>query len=90
MILPGLVSLAFYRRRPNALQIVLGVIVTVILSALLGYVSPGGPLGQIGSVIVAVVGGLLLYFGILAYLIYRYQPSHAAAPRTTPPDSRSA
>lgn len=85
MILPGLVSLAFYRRRPSSTQTVLGVVVTIVLSAVLGYVSPGGPLGQLGSVVVAVVGGLVLYFGILAYLVYRYQPRHASASATTPP-----
>jgi uncharacterized membrane protein YeaQ/YmgE (transglycosylase-associated protein family) len=85
MILPGLISIAFYKRRPSALQITLGLAATVILSALLGYISPGGPLGQWGSVVVAVIGGVLLYFGILAYLYYRYQPRHAESPMATPP-----
>jgi hypothetical protein len=72
MMLPGLVSLAFYRRRPKSGQIVLGAAFTVVASAALGYFSPGGPLGQLGSVIVAVVGGVAIYFGILLYLYTRY------------------
>ena len=87
MILPGLVSLAFYKRRPSNLEVVVGMIVTIALSAVLGYVSPGGPLGQLGSVVVAVIGGLLLYFGILAYLIYRYQPRHARSTVASPADA---
>jgi len=89
MILPGLISVAFYKRRPSALQVGLGLAATVVLSALLGYVSPGGPLGQLGSVIVAVAGGVALYVAILWYLVYFYQPRHAnppmQAPPTTPP-----
>jgi uncharacterized membrane protein YeaQ/YmgE (transglycosylase-associated protein family) len=88
MILPGLISLAFYRRRPSIVQIILGLAATVVLSALLGYVSPGGPLGQTGSVIVAIIGGVILYFGILAYLYYRYQPRHATPPVPAPPATR--
>jgi hypothetical protein len=87
MILPGLISLAFYKRRPTGLQIALGLIATVGLSAALGYVSPGGALGQWGSVVVAIIGGVLLYFGILAYLFHRYQPHLAAASPTVPPAS---
>ena len=85
MILPGLISLAFYKRSPGPGQIVLGLVATVVLSALLGYISPGGPLGQLGSVIVAVVGGVVLYFAILAYLYYRYIPKHARPPVPTSP-----
>lgn len=73
MMLPGLVSFAFYRRRPTGAQVAMGVIVTVAASSALGYISPGGPLGQLGSVVVAVVGGLAIYFGILFYLTTRYQ-----------------
>jgi len=89
MILPGLISLAFYKRSPSRLQIGLGLLATVVLSALLGYVSPGGPLGQVGSVIVAVIGGAVLYFAILAYLVYRFrrkprEPSTRAPPALSP------
>jgi hypothetical protein len=79
---PGLISIAFYKKRPSPVQLVGGVAATVALSALLGYISPAGPLGRVGSVIVAIVGGLVLYFGILAFLLYYYQPKHAAAPTT--------
>lgn len=85
MILPGLISVAFYRRRPSTAQVVLGVAATVVLSALLGYVSPPGPLTQLGSVVVAIAGGVLLYVGVLLYLVYRYQPRHAAAVASHPP-----
>jgi uncharacterized membrane protein YeaQ/YmgE (transglycosylase-associated protein family) len=85
MIAPGVISLAFYKRRPSRVQVILGLVATVVLSALLGYISPGGPLGQVGSVIVAVVGGVILYVAILAYLVYRYQPKHAKPPRPTAP-----
>lgn len=85
MILPGLISIALYKRRPSTTQVVLGLAATVALSALLGYVSPGGPLGQIGSVIVAIVGGVLLYVAILAYLWYAYYPRHLNPPAPIPP-----
>jgi hypothetical protein len=86
MILPGLVSVAFYRRRPSPVQIALGIVVTVVLSAIIGYVSPPGPLGSVAaSVVVAIGGGLLLYVAILAYLLYVYQPGRRAA-ASAPPD----
>ncbi|MCI4344740.1 MAG: hypothetical protein L3J87_03850 [Thermoplasmata archaeon] len=88
MILPGLISLAFYKRRPTGAQILAGLAATIALSAVLGYVSPPGPLTQLGSVIVAIVGGVLLYAAILVFLLYRYQPRRAGAPlppRPTPP-----
>jgi uncharacterized membrane protein YeaQ/YmgE (transglycosylase-associated protein family) len=85
MFVPGIISLAFYKRRPSRVQVILGLVATIVLSALLGYVSPSGPIGQIGSVILAVVGGVILYVVILAYLIYRYQPRHAKPPMPTPP-----
>lgn len=84
VILPGLISIAFYKRRPSTTQIVLGLVATVLLSALLGYVSPGGPLGQVGSVIVAIIGGVLLYVAILAYLWYVYYPKHSKPPVSAP------
>ena len=85
MILPGLISLAFYRRRPSVGQVILGLLATAALSAVLGYFSPAGPLTRNGSIIVAVVGGVALYFAILAYLYYRYQPRHANSPMPTRP-----
>jgi uncharacterized membrane protein YeaQ/YmgE (transglycosylase-associated protein family) len=85
MIAPGIISLAFYKRRPSRVQVILGLVATIVLSALLGYISPGGPLGQLGSVIVAVVGGVILYVAILAVLLYWYQPRHAKPPMAKPP-----
>jgi uncharacterized membrane protein YeaQ/YmgE (transglycosylase-associated protein family) len=86
MFAPGVISLAFYKRRPSRVQVILGLVATIVLSALLGYISPSGPLTQLGSVIVAVVGGVILYVAILAYLLYRYQPRHAK-PRTSTPST---
>ena len=72
MMLPGLVSVAFYRRRPSPPQLALGLAFTVGASAALGFVLPGGPLGRLGSVLVAVASAVALYFGIFAYLSTRY------------------
>jgi len=85
VILPGLIPLVFYKRRPSVSQLVLGLFATIVLAALLGYVSPGGPLGVEGSVIVAVVGAVVLYAAIMAYLYYRYYPRHAASVLPSPP-----
>lgn len=85
MILPGLISLAFYKRSPSLGQVVLGLLATVLLSAVLGYYSPGGPLGVEGSVIVAIVGAVIIYAVILAYLHYRYYPRHAKLAIPIPP-----
>jgi len=84
MFAPGIISLAFYKRRPSLVQVILGLVATVVLSALLGYISPGGPLGQVGSVILAVVGGVILFVLILVGLLYWYQPRHAKPPIPTP------
>jgi uncharacterized membrane-anchored protein len=88
VILPGLISLAFYRRRPSALQIALGLIATVALSAILGYFSPAGPLGREGSVLVAVAGGVILYVAILAFFFYRYQAKSTETPTAPPPSTQ--
>jgi hypothetical protein len=91
MILPGLISIAFYRRRPSALQISLGLVFTVAVSALLGYVQDVGTSRVWENVTVAIVGGVILYVAILAYLILRYFPRRAtagklqAAPPPAPP-----
>jgi uncharacterized membrane protein YeaQ/YmgE (transglycosylase-associated protein family) len=78
MFAPGIISLAFYKRRPSRIQIILGFVATVVLSALLGYIAPPGPFAtQLGSVIAAVIGGVILYAAILAILLYWYQPRHA-------------
>ncbi len=84
MFVPGIISLAFYKRRPSRVQVILGLVATVVLSALLGYISPPGALGQLGSVIAAVIGGVILYVATLALLLYWYQPRHARPATPTP------
>jgi FtsH-binding integral membrane protein len=79
MILPGLISAVFYRRRPSALQISLGLIFTVVLSALLGYVQEIGTSRVWENVVLAIVGGVILYVAILAYLVYWYFPRREKA-----------
>ena len=74
MILPGLISAVFYRRRPTRLQIAGGVAFTIALSGLLGYVQDAGTSRVWLNVVVAIVGGLILYVAILAYLVYVYLP----------------
>ena len=84
MILPGLVSIAFYRRRPTVLQIGLGLGFTVVVSGLLGYIQDVGTSRVWENVALAIVGGVILYVVILAYLIYRYFPKHAKATEGRP------
>jgi hypothetical protein len=79
MILPGLISAVFYRRRPSALQISLGFVFTVVLSGLLGYIQDVGTSRVWENVALAIIGGVILYVAILAYLIYRYFPRRAMA-----------
>lgn len=91
MILPGLISIAFYRRRPTALQIALGLVFTVVVSALLGYWQDAGTSFVWYNVILAIIGGVILYVAILAYFVYVYFPkrqkdaSEAVTTPTTPP-----
>ena len=92
MILPGLISAAFYRRRPSTLQIAFGLVFTVALSGLLGYIQDAGTSRVWENVIIAIVGGVILYVAILAYLVYRYFPKRAQVgvqPTPNPPDSSS-
>jgi hypothetical protein len=77
MILPGLISAAFYRRRPSALQIGLGLAFTVVLSGLLGYIQDVGTSRVWDNVVLAIVGGVILYVAILAYLVYVYLPKRS-------------
>ncbi len=79
MILPGLISAVFYRRRPSALQIGLGLVFTIVLSGLLGYIQDVGTSRVWENVALAIVGGVILYVAILAYLVYRYFPRRAMA-----------
>ncbi|MGC2289338.1 MAG: hypothetical protein WA688_05715 [Thermoplasmata archaeon] len=85
MILPGLIPLVFYQRSPSTTPLVLGLVGTVVLATLLGFVSPAGALGRDGSVIVAIVGAVRQYAAFFAYLHYRYYPRHAKLPMPTPP-----
>ena len=78
MILPGLISIAFYRRRPKTWQIALGLAFTVVISALLGYWQDYGTSRVWENTILAAVGGAALYGAILAYFLYWYFPKHAA------------
>ena len=77
-MLPGLVSLAFYRRRPSRSQIALGAGITAAASAALGAILPTGSLTRWESILLAVVGGLALFSAILAWLWYVYLPMRAA------------
>jgi hypothetical protein len=85
MMFPGLISLVFYRRWPSRLQIVLGLVPTVLLCGVLGYVSPTGGIGRDGTIALAVVGGVLLYFAILAYFYVRAQARRANPGPQVPP-----
>jgi hypothetical protein len=88
MILPGLISAAFYRRRPTALQVGLGLAFTVALSGLLGYFQDAGTSRVWENVVLAIVGGVVLYLAILAYLVYVYLPKRAKSgdqPPANPP-----
>jgi hypothetical protein len=89
MILPGLISVAFYRRRPTGVQIALGLVFTVIVSGLLGYIQDVGTSRVWENVVIAIAGGIILYVAILVYLIYVYFPKHprAVAPATDPPSA---
>lgn len=89
MILPGLISAAFYRRRPSTLQIGLGLAFTVGLSGLLGYLQDLGTSRVWQNVALAIVGGVVLYVAILLYLIYRYLPRRALAQEPSVPTAPS-
>ena len=86
MILPGLISAAFYRRPPSHAQIAAGFAFTVLGSAALGYVQDAGTPRVWLNVVLAIVGGVVLYLAILLYLHYRYFPAHAE-PHTTAPQT---
>src|SRR5258708_15912740 len=85
MFVPGIISLAFYKRRPSRVQVILGLVATIVLSALLGYISPGGPLGQIGSVIMAAGPGAGPLRGMFAAPPSCYPTRCAQAPPAHPP-----
>jgi len=80
MFAPGLISAVFYRRRPTTLQISLGIAFTVVVSGLLGYVQDVGTSRVWENVALAIVGGIILYAAILAYLVYVYFPKRERLP----------
>jgi hypothetical protein len=74
---PVLISAVFYRRRPTALQIALGIAFTVVFSGFLGYIQDAGTPHVWENVALAIVGGVVIYLAILAYLLYVYFPRRA-------------
>jgi hypothetical protein len=90
MFAPGLIAAVLYRRRPTRLQIALGVAFTVVVSALLGYLQDAGTSRVWENVALAIVGGVVLYAAILAYLVYVHFPKRekvvapAQPPRSAP------
>ena len=74
MFAPGLISVLFYRRRPTSLQLTLGIAFTIAFSGLLGYIQDVGTSRVWENVALAIILGLVLYFAILAYLVYVYLP----------------
>ena len=87
MFAPGLISAVFYRRRPTPLQITLGVVFTVVVSGLLGYIQDAGTSRVWENVTLAIIGGVALYVAILAYLVCVYFPKRArlSGPPQPPP-----
>jgi uncharacterized BrkB/YihY/UPF0761 family membrane protein len=83
MIIPGLISVAFYRRRPTKFEIFLGLVFTIVVSGLLGYWQDLGTSRVWENTILAIIGGVVLYVAILVYLIYSYLPRHARSKATS-------
>jgi hypothetical protein len=87
MFAPGLIAAVLYRRRPTRFQIALGVAFTIVLSGLLGYIQDVGTSRVWENVVLAIIGGLVLYVAILAYLLYVYFPKRErlTAQQRSPP-----
>ncbi|MCI4324481.1 MAG: hypothetical protein L3K00_01140 [Thermoplasmata archaeon] len=69
----------------------LGVAFTVAVSALLGYIQDVGTSRVWENVVLAIIGGVILYVAILAYLVYVYFPKREKlAPPADPPRSTPA
>jgi hypothetical protein len=92
MMLPGLISFAFYKRSPRLGQAVLGLVITVVFSAVLGYPFSGNPLSHGGPLLgplLAAVSGAILYLAVVAYFYYRYRRKLPkvpdGAPQVAPP-----
>jgi hypothetical protein len=84
MFAPGLIAAVLYRRRPTRLQIALGVAFTVLVSGLLGYIQDAGTSRVWENVALAIIGGVILYVAILAYLVYVYFPKRERLAATSP------
>jgi hypothetical protein len=85
MFAPGLIAAVLYRRRPTQLQIALGIIFTVVISGLLGYIQDAGTSREWENVALAILGGVVLYGVILAYLWYVYFPKRERLAATAQP-----
>jgi hypothetical protein len=85
MFAPGLIAAVLYRRRPTGHQIALGVAFTVVISGLLGYIQDVGTSRVWENVALAIIGGIVLYAAILAYLLYVYFPKRERLAALTPP-----
>lgn len=89
MMLPGLISIAFYRKRPTSAQISWGLLFTVVASGLIGYFQLYGTPRAWENALLAIFFGVLLYAGILFYLVYFYIPKmervRATPVRSAPP-----
>ncbi len=87
MILPGLVSVAFYRRRPTVAQVVLGLVFTIVLSGLLGFWQDYDTSRVWENTVFAIVGGVILYVVILVVLVYWYLPKREHESRGATPST---
>jgi hypothetical protein len=91
MMLPGLISVAFYKRRPPVSQVVLGLRATLALSAVLGYPFAGNPFSHGGPIIgplAAAISGAVLYLAVIAFIYYYYReklPNAGTAAPVAPP-----
>lgn len=61
------------------MQIAIGLAFTIVICGLLGYLQDAGTPRVVENVVVAIIGGVILYVAILAYLLYYYLPKHARA-----------
>ncbi|HXQ94414.1 MAG TPA: hypothetical protein VN864_04505 [Thermoplasmata archaeon] len=83
MMLPGLISLAFYKRVPTIPQFALGLAASVGIGALIGYPFSGNPIR--GGPFWAGFSAGVLYVAIVAVFYYLYRPRPAVPPESVPP-----